>query len=242
MRNFPPIQSPNHVNIVYAEDSEYEAVGTIAGLQWLVGVPPENITHFTELDDAAHHIENLNKRQPTVAIFDNNTPRSGWKGHQLAKSLLRKQNEYPNLDIVTVSSSDMGLVFDNAGREIDEIQKLGGEFWAKHSDGNLMLLWLGESLRTGTMPSRVDWLNNLGIESQYQTAGQDRLPQDWAIYQALDALTFPSVEDHRGQEQNILAEYKLKVGDFFYKQPEIVLSNLGFPPPSSLERPSSAKR
>lgn len=226
MFEFEPVKNPSDVSVIYAEDSDAVAEWVNAGLTGLVGIEEHNLHHFLEIDDAKKHIEVSDKQQPTVVLLDNNTPKSMYTGYELAINLLSRRDEFPNHRVITVSSSDMGLAFHESGRAVNRLHQMGGEFWAKHSDGHLMLLWLGEGLRTGAPLPRREWLTTLGIESGYRSPLEGRLRQDFKILSLCDSIS-------GGGGDAALQSVNLQRGDFFRLPSGIVMSRLGYPPPGN---------
>src|SRR3989338_760592 len=168
LKNGSPI-NPSQAHAIIAEDSENIVETVNVGMRWFIGIPDKNIHTFEELDDAGDYIKEEHDRSlPTVVILDNNTPRSVWKGASLAFHLLENRRKYPNLIVVTVSSSDMGLLTRDEGRYIADLKKAGGEFWAKHTERFLMTLWLADCMKEGGIISRERWLSSLGIPTRYQ--------------------------------------------------------------------------
>lgn len=214
----------SQVHTIVAEDSEDIAFFLRLGLVHFIGIKASNHHQFEELDAAQNFIEfEHNRSVPTVVILDNNTPRSGWSGYRLAMDLLRKKEEFPNLIIVTISSSDMGLVEKDDGALIVNLRKLGGEFWAKHAERNLMLLWLGDCLRKKEMISRDDWLTSLGMETRYRSTIEDKSKEEWVLFKLYDQI-YMSGEEAVDQ---VLKSYRLQRGFAFACEPREVLRTLG---------------
>lgn len=225
LKNGSPIY-PSQAQAIIADDSE-DIVDTMkVGMRWFIGIPDNNIHTFEELDHADRYIRH-NRGLPSIVILDNNTPKSNWKGASLAFHLLENRREYPNLIVVTVSSSDMGLLTRDEGRYIEDLKKAGGEFWAKHTERFLMTLWLADCMKEGKIISRETWLSSLGISTRYQDTIEDRGPEESKLF-----LLFNKVLDAErwgGKPEEILASNGLKRGDFFKRDSGEVLSILGFP-------------
>ncbi len=224
--SFEPVTKIGQVRVIHAEDSSYLLEEFATATKWLVGVSDENYHSFPELDEAYSFLQESDKETPTVLLLDNQTPPSGWEGISLAKKLLREKEEYPNLIVVTITSSDMGLAFDEDGIQITKLQDVGGEFWAKHQERHLCLLWLGDCLRQGKTLPRKPWLEKLGIKSSYTDSTEGQVKENWAIFSLVDSLK--SAEKH-GDPNEILAEMGMEKGVFFKEEAPEVLAKLGFP-------------
>jgi len=171
-------------------------------------------------------------------ILDNNTSYSGWTGYDLAMSLLNQKEEYPNLYIVTVSSSDMDPLFEDRGKPIRQLKEAGGEFWAKYAEKHLMMLWLGTCLQKGRLIPREKWLLSLGLEAKYRSLQEKGLPEDFEIFRLCDKPLW-----EKGKEETVLSKHQLRRGDFLRLEAGEILKRLGFPntAPEGTIRPSKER-
>lgn len=221
--------NPSKAHVVLAEDSMHMAESISVGLRWLVGIKDENYHYFEELDQAKNYLEKDHDRKlPTLVILDNNTPSSSLTGYSLTRELLEHKEEYPNLIVVTISSSDMGLLTKDSGKLIKDLKELGGEFWAKHTERHLMTLWLGDCLRAGTIVPREQWLGELGIDTRYQDTTEPKGKEEEKLFYFFDKIA--SAEKWKDKKpEMVLREAGLERGDVFRLGSREVLSALGFP-------------
>lgn len=226
--SFEPVTDISQVRVIHAEDSEFQREECALTVLHLLGVPEENFHQFTQIDKAASFIEqDGDKTTPTIVLLDNQTP-GEWKGIDLAKSLLERKEEFPNLIIVTITSSDVAIAFDNDGIRLKELREKGGEFWSKFQEEHLCILWLGECLKKGEIIPREQWLEKLGIQTKFIATDLPdvRTPEDWEIYKVVDKLRYISESD---TPKDILNKKGFEVGDFFNLEAPEVLAKLGFP-------------
>lgn len=176
--------------------------------------------------NASQHIEDGPKDDtPTVVILDNNTPHSGQTGYFLAMRLLQQKEKYPNFIVVTVSSSDLGLVTRDGGKYIDALKASNGEFWAKSTERNLMALWIAVCLKEGRMIPREEWLTELGIDTRYRDQTVDeRVPEETALFYLVGNL-----DEKYNDPVKVLQAKGLERGDAFKLGPAAMLTKLGFP-------------
>ncbi|QQG44043.1 MAG: hypothetical protein HYW86_04225 [Candidatus Roizmanbacteria bacterium] len=243
MRQFSPVASLKDIQIVYAEDSVHVYPKIIAGMRHLIGIPKENITHFLQLDAAAKFLEKKMDR-PTFVILDNTTSPSKTRGLELAKSLLERKSEFPNLNLVTVSSNEINFPHFGEGKYLKDLQDLGGEYWFKGNDGNIMLLWLGECMRTGQVIPRAEWLSNLGLESSYPKVDRRNLIEDSIIYELCDRLVNAPNDEEVAQilkGKKMSSQIDLEIGDFFNLPSKEVITRLGVPPRGIEGQPHPSK-
>ena len=184
-----PVYNAEETHLLFAEDTP-EIIGPVStAINYLIRIPEPNMHLFMEIDEAdRYYKDEHDKTKPTVVILDNNTPNSLLTGYHFAMQLLEEAKTHKNLFIVTISSSDMGLVYEDAGAHIANLQSKGGEFWTKHTERHQMTLWLGECLRTGIMTPRNAWLERLGFETRYQATREDKIAEEKELFFLFHAL------------------------------------------------------
>lgn len=228
MRPIAQVTSPADVQFYYAEDDYGIADRMIAGLRLFVGVPIKNIVHSPYVDEVQKYLETMDRTTPTVVILDNildsTTRDNKLRGVDVAQDLVRRQSEFPNIQLVTVVSSDRGFVH-SAIKEGGP--NMGFEFWNKSTNMYLSLAWIAECLKNGQVISRKEWLEKNGIHNADFDSNQTRVPQEKKLANLCDAFMGCDTLDEAAR---YLRYDHLNVGDFFNFPSSEVMRKLGFDP------------
>lgn len=211
-------------HIILAEDSPPILRDLILESTYLLGINPEKIHAYTELLDA-HDFIQRDPEVKAVVVLDNITPESrdvGFFGEAMAKDLLRNRGLYPNLVVVSLFTSDEWMKYEP--ERVEELGALGCQVWYKHNEQELMMLWIGEGMRTGQFSTRKEWMKSQGIPPEY---GDEMKPGFAVLTYLKRSLTGANPTEDLLPQGTGLPEHTLRRGCFVQMNARQILHRLG---------------
>jgi len=158
-----------NIRVLYTEDTHPCYEKSIPFMQRALGV---DVVHTPNNAEAERWIFEEGQRFD-VYIFDDSAMSGGGHGITLTMKIAQMLAQEGRGGIVISACSSNAEIINSRtnGISLQDLQDNDVEFFYKHTELFTMFAWLATCLREGKQISRKDWLESVGLGTEYVTGG-----------------------------------------------------------------------